>query len=387
MPARPRVLLAITVYNGRLIVPRCLDSAARIATDTVDVDVLVLDDASPDPGFSQLVEAQCAALGFGYYRTPRNLGIVRNVNLGLLRARSAGYDGVIISNSDVLYSRAFVDRLWAVAESDPTIGSVTAWSTNVSAYSIPNSDPDEHLADQEVVDDVAETLWQQFGTTAVDIPAGISFAMLIKRKAVVDVGLMDPVFGRGYCEETDWSRRSLAAGFRLILAPGAFVYHAGGGSTEAAGMISAGHTTVPENEAVIDLRYPEFRAEVGAFVTSGPLHSLWETATSALVASQITRGGYELDLSVYDRQEPVDGNRARVELGPAGPVVTASARGFSHRSVLPGADLPAELRAVFGALPRRARVYDQTLAARQAGQALVDAGVPVVDHRSYPETV
>ncbi len=38
-----------------------------------------------------------------YYCTPRNLGIPRNVSLGMLTAVKRGYDYVVISNSDVLY--------------------------------------------------------------------------------------------------------------------------------------------------------------------------------------------------------------------------------------------------------------------------------------------
>ena len=75
----PRVLLAITAYNGEAFIARTLDSAMRIDPGDAELDVMVLDDASPAPGFSGRLAAMCEQRGIGYYRTPRNLGIPRNV--------------------------------------------------------------------------------------------------------------------------------------------------------------------------------------------------------------------------------------------------------------------------------------------------------------------
>ncbi|MGH2721705.1 MAG: glycosyltransferase family 2 protein, partial [Actinomycetota bacterium] len=99
----PRVLLAVLVYDGRAFVPACLRSAARLTGPGSGVDVLVLDDCSPDPGWSDELRQLCAGLDLGYYRSPRNLGIPRNMNLALLRAMDAGYDHVAVVNSDVVF--------------------------------------------------------------------------------------------------------------------------------------------------------------------------------------------------------------------------------------------------------------------------------------------
>ena len=98
---RPRLLLAVLVYNGQAFVPACLESVARLRdrSRTVDVDALVLDDASPEPGWSGELESLCEHLGLGYYCSPRNLGIPRNMNLALLRSLRAGHDYVLITNS------------------------------------------------------------------------------------------------------------------------------------------------------------------------------------------------------------------------------------------------------------------------------------------------
>jgi GT2 family glycosyltransferase len=155
---RRRVLLAITAYNGRDFLERTLRSALRIDTTVADLEIVVFDDASPEEGFGEWLEGLCGSLGVGYYRTPRNLGIVRNVNLGLLYGRDQEHDFVIISNSDVIYPENLLTGMIAVADSDETIGSVTAWSNNVSVYSLPNDQPDRLLADQETVDLVSHAL-------------------------------------------------------------------------------------------------------------------------------------------------------------------------------------------------------------------------------------
>jgi GT2 family glycosyltransferase len=390
--ARPRLLLAITVYNGREFVPRCIESATRLLQQSVDVDVLVLDDCSPEPGFSDLIRDLCRDLGVQYYRTPRNLGITRNVNLALQRALSADYAGVFISNSDVIYPTAFAEHLWAVAQSDPSIGSVTAWSNNVSAYSLPNDDPDTHLASQGTVEQIDTLLRERFGTAAVDIPAGISFALLITRQALADVGLMDPVFGRGYCEETDWSRRSLQAGYRLVLAPGVFVYHSGRGSTLAAGMVSGHHTSVPANEALINYRYPTFHTEVGEFVNhSGVLPDLWASAARAIVRGLARAHGYCLDISVFERDPLTPGAasvRAWVDEITGEVEVEGITKGFRSRQRVSAApSFAAHLTEEFGALPQAVRVFQQGALAEQLTRAATGPYTKVEDLRCYPERV
>ena len=387
---RQRVLLALTVYNGREVVRRSLTSAAHLSRDVADIDVLVLDDCSPDPGFSDEVAAWCREFGHDLYRSPRNLGIPRNVNLGLLAAIEGGYDHVVISNSDVVYSANAIDQLVRTANSDPRIGSVTAWSTNVSIYSIPNRSPDTHLVRQAVVDEVGTSLAASFGAHAVDIPAGISFAMLIPVPVVRAVGLMDPVFGRGYCEETDWSRRSLAAGFRLTLGAGAFVYHAGGGSTTAAGLVSPGETTVPANERIIDLRYPEFRTDVARFYSEGVLGELWTQATDSIISRAVTQHGYDVTVglrparptSAVDRMPPVT---VDVVVDDRSAHCVIDAAGFTETIDGDALDVAETIRSRFGTA-RQVDLYDVGPWAERTAD-LIAGDDAVTRHRNYPARV
>lgn len=385
--SKPRILLAITVYNGTDIVPRAMRSAARLRQDNVDVDVLMLDDASPQPGFSEDIARLADELGMGYYRTPRNLGIVRNVNLGLLRGLEYGYDGVIVSNSDVIYPAGLVEQLWAVSQTDERIGSVVALSNNVSIYSLPNADPDRFLSSQETVDELTRWLTDAFGTEAVDIPAGISFAMLVTTKALRTVGIMDPIFGRGYCEETDWSRRCLNAGLRLVMAPSVFVYHAGQGSTAAAGMLKPGHSTVPEHEAILDLRYADFRTDVQRYFDSGANDRMHDKALQAITVQAAKTHGYTVTTTVLEPSaadpKPQVLLADRVD---GGVLATAHYRGFTGGLDVTG-DALASVSELVGGKPAAVTLRTPQAVSVAVAESAEALGVPVHDQRRYPERV
>ena len=110
----------------------------------------MLDDCSPDAAWSATVREQCEASGVGYYRSPRNMGIPRNMNLALLHAADAGYDYVAITNSDVVFPSNLVSSMVSTAASDPSIASVTAWSNHVSSFSLENVGPRRRSAREPV---------------------------------------------------------------------------------------------------------------------------------------------------------------------------------------------------------------------------------------------
>jgi hypothetical protein len=83
-------------------------------------------------------------------------------------------------------------------------------------------------------------------------------------------------------------------GYRLCLAPGTFVYHQGRGSNLAAGLVSGAHTTVPENEAIIDQRHPDFRKQCNAFEKTGIMPRYKGEAINYLLEEAANRFGYNI---------------------------------------------------------------------------------------------
>jgi hypothetical protein len=207
---------------------------------------------------------------------------------------------------------------------------------------------------------------------------------MIPIDVVKDVGIMDPCFGRGYCEETDWSLRSLAAGYRICLAPGTFVFHHGRGSNLDAGIVSPNATTVPGNEAIIDLRYPQFRQQVEGFIHSGILARAHEDALSHIMRSAAQQFGYSLEVG------PVAGNgtnenNVRVCLSPGGYSSSAQVafRGFRLDIPFDPSDAGASVRAYFEREPSNINVFD-----RGAGSTHHDEALPGQLHkRNYPSFI
>jgi GT2 family glycosyltransferase len=371
----PRVLLAILVYGGAEFVPACLQSAAGLRAGPNRVDVLVLDDCSPDEAWSADVERMCAALDIAYYRSPRNLGIPRSMNLALLRAKAGSYDHVIIANSDVVFPLNLATALVGVAEANPDAGSVTAWSNNVSIFSLPSPDR-TFLAQQDVVDWIAYQLEGEFAGAAAAIPTAVGFCMLVPTPVAARVGLFDPLFGRGYCEEVDWSRRAKGLGYRNLLSLSTFVFHHGGASTRAAGLLVGDSTTVAAHERIIDFRHAGYRAEVEVFERTQPLASAVERGSRAIVLAAARRWGYKVEATAI---QVSSGAGVPFLVRPDTPhlIATGHFGGFATDiAVDDRADpAPAFLTSI-GRPPERVILHDR---GRNA--------VPVEDRNAYPQRV
>ena len=291
MPDR-RHLLGVLVYNGRGVVPRCLESAAQLVSP--NVDIAVFDDCSPSEGWSAEVEHLCRSLGISYYRTPRNLGIPRNMSLAMRTGVAGGYDVVGLVNSDVVLPTNLVQATDAILELESHIGSITPWSNNVSAFSLPMQGATPAIADLAFVSHLSTALWEVNGASVVDVPTGVGYCLMIPTAAIRAIGVMDPIFGRGYCEEVDWCQRAGLAGYRNVLSLGNYVYHEGSGTNVDEGLLAHGMTTITEHEMIVQNRYPDYMQRVAAFFLDPAFGRHGMDSLRSALLSMVGGSGYDL---------------------------------------------------------------------------------------------
>ncbi|MEO1102400.1 MAG: glycosyltransferase [Pseudomonadota bacterium] len=338
--SRHAVNVVIPVYRSLHHVVATLQSVLESRSET-PFECVVVDDCSPEPEVSTLLDRLAASGHIRLIRHDQNEGFVRAANTGM--AHNAHRD-VVLLNSDVLVHDGWLDRLMAPIADDPTIATVTPLSNNATIASYPNFGVDNNFeleVPSVVVDRLAATTNQG---TVVDIPTGIGFCMAIRRAALAEVGDFDAdTFGLGYGEEGDFCMRALKAGWRNVLATDVFVKHYGSAS------FGAGASARSE-EAQIKLagKHPDYPNRVTRHVAADPalasrilldIARLKEAIgrTSILFFTHTRGGGVETYLKYIHDKLVEDGLRDVVNRAV---VIQTQQRGSVQVSAFGGRPLP-----------------------------------------------
>jgi GT2 family glycosyltransferase len=124
---RPRVSVVIPCYNYGRFLGSCVGSV--LSQEDVDVDILIVDDASPD-GSGDVAEALAAAdARVRVHRNEVNLGHIATYNTGF--ARVDGEYVLLLSADDMLTPGALA-RAARLLEANPSVGFAYGWSIEFS---------------------------------------------------------------------------------------------------------------------------------------------------------------------------------------------------------------------------------------------------------------
>ena len=229
--ADPLVWAVVVNWNGRDVLEPCLRTL--LASSYSNLSVLVVDNASSD-GSAQFVRDEFPSVRVAEQSS--NLGFAAGVNAGLEYTLDEGADYVLLLNNDIELdgnavsalveaalahpSSAFVGPMIYYADRPSVIwsagGAVSFWTGNI-----------RHVGLRE------EDAGQYVGVMEVDYVTAC--AVLASAEAVRTVGPMDEGYYM-YNEDTDWCVRARDAGFDVLFAPSARIWHkvsmsSGGGLT------------------------------------------------------------------------------------------------------------------------------------------------------------
>jgi GT2 family glycosyltransferase/ubiquinone/menaquinone biosynthesis C-methylase UbiE/glycosyltransferase involved in cell wall biosynthesis len=218
---RPRVSVIIPTYGQVDFTLRCLASIAA-APPAVPVEVIVVDDASPDPDVAKLGEVK----GLRLLRWPSNLGFLRSCNAA---AKQAEGDYLFFLNNDTELLPDAVDALVRLLEARPEAG--LAGSKLIY--------PDGRLQEAGGIIWRDGSAWnygnrddprkpQYNYVREVDYVSGA--AIMLPRARWEEMGGFDEAFLPAYCEDSDLAFRLRRAGWKVLYQPRSVVVHHEGAS-------------------------------------------------------------------------------------------------------------------------------------------------------------
>jgi len=301
----PVVDVIIPVYKGKAETLHCIFNVLHFEQQT-RFELLVIDDASPAAGLSRELGELAEKHHFTYIKNDTNIGYVRSVNVGMKRHPDRD---VVLLNSDTQPCNGWLDRLRATAGRDPRTATVTPLSNNATICSYPVFDRDNPCpleVTSETLDHIARRVNADH---VVEAPTAVGFCMYIKRECLNDIGLFDEAaFNLGYGEENDFCQRAIHKNWKHVIAPNIFVWHWGARSFKG-----AKGRRIKKSLTVVTRRYPNYKADVAAFVAEDPLRAARRRMDEARLLRQVSNhnvlvvthnrgGGTERSIMAYGRR-------------------------------------------------------------------------------------
>lgn len=326
--APPRVDVVVPVYRGFAESIRCLRSVLLCPTNT-PFELVVIDDASPEPELSAALARWAEAGLFTLLRNPANAGFVATCNRGM---RLHEDRDVVLLNADTEVYGDWLDRLERAAHRDARTGTVTPLSNNATIASYPRFLQDNPYPLEIGYAELDELTARVNAGEAVETPTGVGFCIYLRRECLREIGVLDEEsFGRGYGEENELCQRAIAAGWHNLIAADVFVHHLGSVSFQGERANRVAHAM-----RVMDRLYPAYQRDVRAFIEHDPLRAARERLdgarlglrardTNVLLVCHSRGGGAERHLREETRRlqeaaqgvfllRPVRGDGARARL-------------------------------------------------------------------------
>lgn len=197
-----------------------------------------------------------------------NLGFIGNCN-NLYRLKKPDED-ILLVNSDIIAPNSnWIDRMYDLARSNDSIGTVTPLSNKATIFSFPIPN-----AEQERLQGLSTTEQDNLFVDAlsdeprhlIEAPTCHGFCTLLLTTRIGEAILFDPQYGKGYGEENDLSMRIRDKGFINAACPNVFIYH-----HESVSFSQEKHALIKKNLEILGESHPDYHQLVHTFIELDPL--------------------------------------------------------------------------------------------------------------------
>ncbi len=224
------ISIIVPVRNSREFTKSCLQSLSFVFSQSdLEVEYLLIDDNSDESygiidlflDFRKTVDSDVRISRFKKHQQ-------YTVCFSWGLSHSKGNHVFFVSN-DMIVTPYFVRNLLDVAGKDDKIGIVRGTSQYTDSHLEHTCAPPCPIRNYQDILDFSDYISKYYGSFYVEDERLTGDAILIKTKLINAIGVMDIRFF-GYFGDIDYGLRARRAGFKLVCAKGAWLYHEGAGS-------------------------------------------------------------------------------------------------------------------------------------------------------------
>jgi len=268
-----KVSIIIPIYNAYEDTKKCIESVLKYSTR--DYELILINDCSSDKRIDDLLKKYADYHQIKVINNLKNKGFTGTVNVGL---RNSEHD-VILLNSDTIVTPKWLEKLTIAAFSDSKIGTVTPFSNNAGAFSVPVIGKRNVIKEDFPLNIMSNLVEKVSDYEYMRVPTGNGFCLYIKRDTINSVGCFDEeTFGRGYGEENDYCMRAIQNNWENIIDDSTYIYHNQGSSFS-----TERNQLMIKHRRLLDKKHPTYTREVRKFLSSNIFENMHNKITEALI--------------------------------------------------------------------------------------------------------
>lgn len=208
--------IVILSYNSKELIEDCINSIRENSYHT-EYEIVVVDNASDEDTVNYLKKQENIVLRLN----KENVGFPAGCNQGITLANKEN-DIMLLNNDAIMCINSLFWLRMALYGEDRVgaCGSVTNYAINDQIVYIPNDDKDEYerlieINNCNIINSLEPKRWL------------VGFAVLLRRKAIDEVGVLDEMFSPGNLEDVDLGVRISKAGYVQYLCHNSYIKHIG----------------------------------------------------------------------------------------------------------------------------------------------------------------